>query len=213
MTLLMPSPYKDVPQVPTQVLMPHRECFPIVLNELGLLNEGVEVGVKVGEYSQALLTGWKGRTLYSIDPWKEFPGGQYTDMANVQQKVQDAYYKKTCQTLAPFKERSVILRKTSAEAAATFSPGRFDFVYLDAQHHYEAVKEDIQTWWPLVKVGGILAGHDYVPDGLYLAGEFGVIRAVNEFAHDKGLGLCISDEKLTPPNLGYASWFLIKNAE
>lgn len=190
--------------------MPNRDCFPVVLNEMKLLGEGVEVGVKLGEYSHVLLTGWKGRKLFSVDPWREFPGGQYVDLANVQQKIQDAYYKKTCQTLATFGERSVILRQTSVEAAVTFSPGSLDFVYLDAQHHYEAVKEDILRWWPLVKKEGILAGHDYIPDGLYLAGEFGVIRAVNEFAYSEGLKLFISEEKLEPPNLGYASWFVFK---
>lgn len=37
-----------------------------------------------------------------------------------------------------------------------------DFVFLDAEHEYMSVKQDIVTWWPWVKKGGIIAGHDYV---------------------------------------------------
>jgi len=41
---------------------------------------------------------------------------------------------------------------------------RFDFVYIDAAHDYASVSADIQAWLPLVKVGGIIAGHDYMHD-------------------------------------------------
>ena len=46
-----------------------------------------------------------------------------------------------------------------------------DFVFLDAAHDYENVKEDILSWYPKVKVGGWLTGHDY------FLGHFGVKKA------------------------------------
>ena len=52
-----------------------------------------------------------------------------------------------------------ILRLLSAEAAQLFPKGYFDFVYIDADH--SLAREDILLWYPLVKKGGILAGHDY----------------------------------------------------
>jgi len=40
----------------------------------------------------------------------------------------------------------------------------FDFVYIDAAHDYASIYADIQAWLPLVKVGGFIAGHDYMHD-------------------------------------------------
>jgi predicted O-methyltransferase YrrM len=41
-------------------------------------------------------------------------------------------------------------------------PGRLiDFVFIDADHRYEGVKKDITSYWPLLKKGGTMAGHDY----------------------------------------------------
>ena len=49
-----------------------------------------------------------------------------------------------------------------------------DLVFIDGDHSYGAVKADIEAWWPKVKFGGVLAGHDY-------RGKFaGVCKAVNE---------------------------------
>jgi predicted O-methyltransferase YrrM len=49
-----------------------------------------------------------------------------------------------------------------------------DFVFIDGSHEYEDVKEDIYHWYPKVKKGGIIAGHDYTTYA-------GVKEAVDEF--------------------------------
>jgi hypothetical protein len=51
-------------------------------------------------------------------------------------------------------------RMTSVEASHLYQDNSLDFVFIDAQHTYEAVLEDILAWLPKVKSGGILAGHD-----------------------------------------------------
>jgi hypothetical protein len=53
------------------------------------------------------------------------------------------------------------ISKTSAEASKDFPDNFFDLVYIDADHSYEAVRKDIQTWISKVKNYGIIAGHDW----------------------------------------------------
>lgn len=75
------------------------------------------------------------------------------------------------------------LRASSLEAARTakYVATKLNFVFIDADHHYESVKSDILAWLPNVRCGGILAGHDY--DVNNPASE-GVIRAVKEIFGD-----------------------------
>jgi hypothetical protein len=70
------------------------------------------------------------------------------------------------------------IRMDSVEAAKTYEDGSLDFVFIDADHTYEAVKKDIEAWLPKMKSGGIFAGHDY----LWFDG---VRRAVNEKFGDR----------------------------
>ena len=63
--------------------------------------------------------------------------------------------------LEPVKDVVNIIRKTSVQAAKQFKNGSLDFVFIDGAHDTESVCADIDTWYPKVKVGGIIAGHDY----------------------------------------------------
>src|SRR5262249_3794937 len=53
------------------------------------------------------------------------------------------------------------LKMSSEKAALLFEDGSVDFVFVDGDHGYEAVKRDLAAWFPKVKAGGVLAGHDY----------------------------------------------------
>ena len=61
----------------------------------------------------------------------------------------------------------------------------FDYVYIDSDHSYEATSKDIELWWPKVKKGGILAGHDYNSRNKL----YGVVEAVNEFVEANDIDL------------------------
>ena len=181
--------------------VPNRYHLPFMLNARGLFGDGAEVGVSRGDFSEHLLRYWRGRKLYSIDPWQEFPPDEYHDVANVSQGVQDENHRETVERLHVYGARSEIIRSTSAQAALCFRDGQLDVVYLDAQHHHEAVTQDLALWYPKVRKGGVLAGHDYV-NGQMQQGAFGVKSAVDEFARERGLKLMISAEKDWP------SWFV-----
>jgi predicted O-methyltransferase YrrM len=67
---------------------------------------------------------------------------------------------------------------SSVAASQHYSAESLDFVMLDAGHELEDVRSDIRAWWPKIKDGGILAGHDF---SIYF---HGVVRAVLEaFPH------------------------------
>jgi predicted O-methyltransferase YrrM len=68
----------------------------------------------------------------------------------------------------------------SAEAATMFENGSLDFVYLDADHSFESAWQDLSVWYPKVRIGGILAGHDFL-DGELPEGNFGVESANRMF--------------------------------
>lgn len=193
-------PRATIEQLPLQT----RELFPHLLNQLGLRGVGAEVGVREGFFSEHLLQHWNGQLLYSIDPWIEFPTSEYRDSANVAQSKQDELYRSSIKRLLPFQGRSVIWRLTSIEGAELVPDNSLDFCYLDADHSYKAVGEDVRLWYDKVKKGGILGGHDYIPDGTYPFGTFGVQSAVNEFIRSLNLDLFLSKE--TP----FRSWFVLK---
>lgn len=178
-----------------------RDELPQLLNARDLVGVGVEVGVKEGWFSDLLLSSWRGRMLVSVDPWDiEFdPNGDHGDAG---QAALDALYARTCERLCRFGERSRIVREPSVVAAATFAERSLDFVYIDAAHDLESVREDIAAWYPRVRPGGILAGHDYL-DGPLGGMTCGVKSAVDEFCERERLevGVTLRDAPLR-------SWFV-----
>lgn len=67
------------------------------------------------------------------------------------------------------------IKMTSHEASKLYNDDSLDFVFIDAQHTYDSVMDDLKCWYPKTKSGKIIAGHDYG------AGPETVAKAVNEF--------------------------------
>jgi len=76
------------------------------------------------------------------------------------------------------KDEVVVHRKKSSEAVKEFDDGYFDWVYIDGNHMYEYVIEDLKTFWPKVKKRGVVMGDDYGRKGWW---NNGVTKAVDEF--------------------------------
>ena len=86
-----------------------------------------------------------------------------------------------------------------------------DFCYIDADHSYDSVKNDLDIWLPKIKINGIICGHDYIEDGLHydqndgkLIGDFGVQKAVKEFAARDNWDVYVTESE------DYPSWFAFK---
>ena len=184
-----------------------REELPLLLNSLGLTGTGVEVGVRKGHFSEHILEHWDGEKLISVDPWRAEGQDEYTDISNVTQDEHDANHSETCWRLARFGPRSEVWRGTSAGAIPAFPVECLDFVYLDARHDARSVRDDLASWWPLVRPDGVIAGHDYL-DGVLPAGVFGVRSAVDTFFGELGLSVHVTTDDAPWP-----SWLAIKPAK
>lgn len=165
--------------------IPNREELPFVLNARKLFDCGAEIGVGQGLFSDHLLAHWRG-ALISVDPWLEADPDDYVDVCNVSQDALEKCYGETTERLAKYGGRSSIWRMTSDEAAKRIPPHSLDFVYIDARHDYDSVKRDVETWFPLIKPGGLIAGHDY-NQGTFDVGIHGVRPAVDEFFQRQNL--------------------------
>ncbi len=147
---------------------------------------GVEVGVFRGAMSERILAADRTITLYMVDPWRSLRTPEYvaTDDRHheMSQDEQDDSLKTTLERVLRFGKRARVMRLTSLEAASKFVDSTLDFVFIDGDHSYAAVKADIAAWWPKLVSGGLLSGHDYRDDKNY-----GVMQAVNEFAVGKDL--------------------------
>ncbi len=137
-----------------------------------------EIGVAAGVFSYHVLNNWTGGYTM-IDPWSHQSDG-YVDVSNFTDDEHEQNYQRALGVARHFAPRVQVLRSYSVEAAKTFPDSFFDVVYLDGNHSYEALLEDLHAWMPKVRSGGAMAGHDYL-DGVLPQGIFGVKRAVQEF--------------------------------
>ena len=150
---------------------------------------GAEIGVRYGENAKFLLDMLDIENFYLIDPYDAYE--EYQEDWNNEMMTEA---EKIAQTKLGDSDAVRFIKKYSDDAIADL-PDNLDFVYIDGNHEYEYVKNDLSNYYPVVKEGGILAGHDYTKSWP------GVVEAVNEFAHERGL-------KVT--NDLWGDWFIEK---
>lgn len=120
-----------------------------------------EVGVHMGDFAAELLEGLDPAELHLVDAWRFIPGEYERDPMNRRGRDFERFYRRAVSRFA-HNNGVFIHRSLSPRAATRFEDEYFDLVYLDADHTYNAVRADLDAWWPKVrKGGGVLAGHDY----------------------------------------------------
>lgn len=138
---------------------------------------GAEVGVWRGELSECLLNNVPHLTLHMVDPWEKLEVATPTMPKHLDEVIAA---REEAEARTQYKRR-IVHQMTSAQAARDMYmlSRKIDFAFIDANHMYEQVREDIDAWWPLIRQNGILAGHDYNGRGDRVLG-WGVKRAVDE---------------------------------
>jgi predicted O-methyltransferase YrrM len=138
-----------------------------------------EVGVWTGLTTFYLLNNLsKIKKYYCIDLWEYYE--DYTKILRSDSKYavasMDKIYNDFLEKAKKFGDKISVYRMTSVEASKLIPDDSLDFIFIDANHAYEYVKEDLDLWYPKVKNGGIISGHDYKnKDDI-----FGVTKAVHE---------------------------------
>jgi predicted O-methyltransferase YrrM len=108
--------------------------------------------------------------LYGIDTFKgNEEHAEHPDV--VANKIYDIYL----ENIEPLKDYITTIKGSSHDVYTQFEDESIDFLFIDADHSYEAVKKDLKLWYPKVKKGGIISGHDY------FWVDARVKRAVDEF--------------------------------
>ena len=145
-------------------------------NMVGKFNDAifVEVGCWEGKSSSFMADKIKnsGRNIkfYAVDIWQDYMQEGMLWKANM-----DKFLKNT----EPLKDYINVIKGDSKEAIKRFEDGTVSFVFIDGNHQYEFVKDDIECWLPKMKKGGMLAGHDTQFEG--------VTRAINELLPGHGI--------------------------
>lgn len=126
--------------------------------------KGAELGVWQGRTYKHLLTNCHELTLIGVDLYAEQPNNNgpetWTPGENGHLWEHERYHSDITQFRSKVGERAQFIRATTLEAAEHVEDESLDFVFIDADHSYEAVKADIEAWEKKVKPGGCVLGHD-----------------------------------------------------
>jgi hypothetical protein len=133
---------------------------------------GAEIGVEAGLYSEVLCKATPELELFCVDAWLKLKYRYWVTSQRV-----EGYRLQAIERLSPY--NCHFIRKWSIDAVKDFKDGELDFVYIDADHTYEATMNDIVEWGKKVRSGGVIAGHDYIHRGGQ--SQHKVIEAVMEY--------------------------------
>ena len=117
----------------------------------------VEIGCYIGESTELFASHHKCKEITAIDPWKN--GYDPTDSASEKRNM-DIVEKDFDERMAKY-DNVIKIKSKGSDAVDDFEDESLDLVYIDGDHRYESVKQDIEDWLPKVKKGGYISGHDF----------------------------------------------------
>jgi hypothetical protein len=165
--------------------------------------KGCEVGVREGNNAYAMLQAIPNLRMILVDPYMvyEYRKFKRRNRWKWDLSTMDRIRFKALRRLA--KSNVQWLMTTSAEAARCVADESLDFVYIDGNHSFDFITQDIQYWYPKIRNGGIISGHDY--------GIRSVRRAVDTFAKYHWSKVSYTDQKLERGgSKTVVSWFMEK---
>ena len=142
----------------------------------------LEIGIHKGDFSIVLLEKFKPKKLVLVDPWivekeKIYQSSGYGNFDGDSQKIQDSYYQNVKKKFGPQinKKQVEILRMKSSEAFMVLK-NKFDLIYIDGNHLYNYVLEDLENSLNIINNNGLIILDDFMIKGWW---DDGVTKAVN----------------------------------
>ena len=151
---------------------------------------GAEIGVYLGATSASLLDRFENLKLWMVDPYNPGAYLKKNDQLSKLSAANHLDHASTARNAVEFASDRRTFVPVASPEAARFVPDDLDFVFLDGDHSYEAVTQDISTWIAKLKPdgNGLFAGHDY--------NRTEVAQAVDEFAAANGLSVHVGDHSV-----------------
>jgi len=143
-----------------------------------------EVGIGYGTHAKEILKNTSVETLYLVDPMVYYPNdGFATDIMNQTPEIPGNNFNEMHdlinKELSPWSSRYTWYRMRSTDITNNEIPDEsLDCIFVDGDHSYNAVRDDLRFWWKKIRPGGKMLGDDY-----WIAD---VAKAVNEFANEIG---------------------------
>ena len=154
------------------------------------LKTGLEIGVEFGGHCLGLFSDGAVEKMWGIDPYQA--GVRHA--LGLDQAEYEFVYGFVLGRL--YRHEYAHVRKFSREAVGDV-PGKLDFIFIDADHQYKGVREDLELWYPKIRDGGLIGGHDYGHKH-----HKGVKEAVDEFFGRLGVAPTLSQDGI---------WWVEKN--
>lgn len=172
----------------------YRLQLPALLKEKRLPLIAAELGCAEGYNSLDLLNGGIEK-LYMVDNWGTI-AGQKGD-GGYDQAWHDSNYERAMKHVSDYLAQIIVLRGLTSEMHANVPDNSLGLLYLDANHSYEGVMQDLELWYPKVIKGCVIAGHDY------LSGHYGINQAVKEFTKKHGIFEVLTIQENKPEDAGF----------
>ena len=129
-----------------------------------------EIGVASGDYSSKIIQLTNPSKLHLVDFWGS---------SRYNEAVKNTVYTKFD---AEIKSKKIeISLGLSTQVVDGFQNDYFDWIYIDTDHTYKTTLEELLSYAPKMKQGGIISGHDYIQGNWTGLIRYGVIEAVYEF--------------------------------
>lgn len=153
------------------------DVYSMMVEKYGDGSHFVEVGTWKGQsacfMAVEIINSEKNIVFDCVDTW------EYVQTSSeIPKRDFENLYEIFLENILPVKDYINIVKGISWEASSKYDDNSLDFIFIDAAHDYYSVTKDLNSWFPKLKKGGTIAGHDYYP-GL------GVYPAVNDFFKDK----------------------------